>query len=382
MRFLKNKNKGITLVSLVITIIVMLILTGVTINIVIKDGLISKVINAKEETKKAMEKEQVSLAISSALSKGLGKISNIRNTGEKDGDLDKSLDETFGIDGWNISDNLIDGPWTLTINETGRIYIINNTGEIEEVLEGNIFVNNVIENNILVNNIVENNTSENNIIEENTITDEYTALLLHGENLTDSSYNIKTIINNNSVVSNERYKFGESSLYFNGSSSVYMEYGSTGFNDCNFGSNDFTIDFWMNATSFNSGTTIASKWGQKYYYSWIIGCSSGKIDLHYSTDTGNIIKAFSSPTILSTNTWYHIAIVRSNTTIKLYINGQLDTTGTMSGSLANPVKDIRIGRNGDLYNYPGNTFSGYIDEFRISNIARWSNDFTLMNQEY
>ena len=46
---IKNKQKGITLISLVVTIVIILILAGITLNITIgEDGLISK---SKEITK-------------------------------------------------------------------------------------------------------------------------------------------------------------------------------------------------------------------------------------------------------------------------------------------------------------------------------------------
>ena len=54
-----NKENGITLISLVITIIVLLILAGVTVATLIGDnGLIGKSGEAKRETEIAEEKEK------------------------------------------------------------------------------------------------------------------------------------------------------------------------------------------------------------------------------------------------------------------------------------------------------------------------------------
>ena len=58
------KNKGITLIALVITIIVLLILAGVSITAIIgEDGIITKAKIAKEETEKAADKENIELAV-------------------------------------------------------------------------------------------------------------------------------------------------------------------------------------------------------------------------------------------------------------------------------------------------------------------------------
>ena len=51
---MKSNSKGITLIALVITIIVLLILAGITIATLTGDnGIIGKAINAKNETNKA-----------------------------------------------------------------------------------------------------------------------------------------------------------------------------------------------------------------------------------------------------------------------------------------------------------------------------------------
>ena len=54
------KNKGITLIALVITIIVLLILAGVTIATLTGDnGILTKAVTAKENTEKASTKERI-----------------------------------------------------------------------------------------------------------------------------------------------------------------------------------------------------------------------------------------------------------------------------------------------------------------------------------
>ena len=58
----KIKNKGITLVALVVTIIILLILAGISISALTQTGLFGKAKLAKEKYKNAQEKENVTLS--------------------------------------------------------------------------------------------------------------------------------------------------------------------------------------------------------------------------------------------------------------------------------------------------------------------------------
>ena len=64
MEKLKRKKEGITLVALMITIILLLILAGVTISVTIgEDGLFGMAKKAKEETNKQTAKETMDIKI-------------------------------------------------------------------------------------------------------------------------------------------------------------------------------------------------------------------------------------------------------------------------------------------------------------------------------
>ena len=71
----KNRNKGITLIALVITIIVLLILAGVTIATLTGDnGLLTKASNSKEKNEEVKKLELIQLAISAAKIEGEGTL--------------------------------------------------------------------------------------------------------------------------------------------------------------------------------------------------------------------------------------------------------------------------------------------------------------------
>ena len=90
MMYFKNKT-GITLIALVITIVVLLILAGISISTLTGDnGILTKSINAKEKTLDAEDKEKIQIAISEA------QISNNGYQKLTEENLQKEIDEQFG----------------------------------------------------------------------------------------------------------------------------------------------------------------------------------------------------------------------------------------------------------------------------------------------
>ena len=128
MKKINMKEKGITLIALVITIIVLLILAGVTIATLMGDnGILTKATESKNKTEEGEEEEKVKLSVAGALAKD--------NGGEiKEGYLDEELASQFGEKG---TDYKLEGsgPFTVTIIESGRSYIINEDGTIGEAIK-------------------------------------------------------------------------------------------------------------------------------------------------------------------------------------------------------------------------------------------------------
>ena len=77
-------------------------------------------------------------------------------------------------------------------------------------------------------------------------------------------------------------------------------------------------------------------------------------------------------TYLEPGKWYHVAYTydAANTIIKAYINGRLDFSYTIAGAnvLTTTQQTIGSGNNSNMY--------GYLDEFRISNSVRYTDEFT------
>ena len=123
-----KKNNGITLIALVITIIVLLILAGVTIaTLTGENGILTRASQASEQTEIEEEKEAIGLAYTGVLADNNG-------SGVSDSELQNELQKN----GYNatVTDN---GDGTLTVTfESGREYTIDENGNISEPTISNI----------------------------------------------------------------------------------------------------------------------------------------------------------------------------------------------------------------------------------------------------
>ena len=94
----ENKRcKGITLIALVVTIVVLLILAGVSISMLTgNNGIITQAQNAKKETEEAEEKEKIQLAVLDTISK---------NDDLTEENLQKEIDDEFGSGETKVYEN-------------------------------------------------------------------------------------------------------------------------------------------------------------------------------------------------------------------------------------------------------------------------------------
>lgn len=126
----KKTNKGITLIALVITIIVLLILAGVSIAMLTgKNGILIQAEMAKEETIVGEEKEQIALSYNTAKIK---KVSNNKEQELNENDLKSQLVDEDKQDVSIASDNEL---IIVKYNETRNMYSIDKLGNISGPLE-------------------------------------------------------------------------------------------------------------------------------------------------------------------------------------------------------------------------------------------------------
>lgn len=154
------------------------------------------------------------------------------------------------------------------------------------------------------------------------------------------------------------------SASFNGSSQSFLS-PATGTNAAFTQTGDFTVEAWYrptNVTGSHSLFTLGPDPANRYTF-----------QLSGTSVTSNLYGA-GVTTYTSTvpiNTWTHIAVVRSGSTVSVYINGTASaTTDTQAGTIGNGV--LRIGADAT----GGALFAGQISNFRVASSAVYTSNFT------
>ena len=121
-----KRNKGITLIALVVTIIVLLILAGISISMLTgENGILNRASEAKQNTETAQTEELVKISVTDAISQGLGSLT--------DANLKTALNNNIGVGKYEISGDATSG-WTVTVN--GKEFKIDSTGKIGGTTSG------------------------------------------------------------------------------------------------------------------------------------------------------------------------------------------------------------------------------------------------------
>ena len=122
----KLNNRGITLIALVITIIVLLILAGVSIAMLTgENGILTQAQNAKNDTEEAQDKEKINLAVSEA------QIGDNEYQKLDTNNLQEAIDNQFEGRNVIVSGNG-DGTFTVSVLDRLKDYIISGNTVQEE----------------------------------------------------------------------------------------------------------------------------------------------------------------------------------------------------------------------------------------------------------
>jgi len=152
------------------------------------------------------------------------------------------------------------------------------------------------------------------------------------------------------------------SLSFNGSSAHVNYTNSTSY------SNTMTVEAWIKTTANSSYDEIVG-WGNtssSTNHAVEFRVANGKLEFGINTNGWQNV---ASGGYVNTGNWVHVAFVKDASSIKLYINGVQDGSGTIDQSPSVNVMEI----GGFYYQQemkPDYYFSGNIDEVRIWNTAR------------
>lgn len=77
--------------------------------------------------------------------------------------------------------------------------------------------------------------------------------------------------------------------------------------------------------------------------------------------------------------FHHLALVRDSGTLRMFIDGVQEDSEAISGTINDSAADVKIGSYAAFH---GESWTGWIDEFRLSNVARWTANFTPPLYEY
>jgi len=202
------------------------------------------------------------------------------------------------------------------------------------------------------------------------------SLLLHfsGSNgsttFTDNSPSQKTITANGTAqISTAQSKFGGSSAYFDGSGDYLTTTSNSSFA---FGTGDYTIEAWVYPTTIRNGENLIYVTdvteGTSFGFNQtqvFIGARATALDL---TATYTVVA----------NVWTHLTATRQSGTVRIFANGNLISSGSVTRSCPQGPGGI-----GDYPTANGNGVTGYIDEVRVTKgVARYTGSFVTQSAAF
>jgi RHS repeat-associated protein len=133
----------------------------------------------------------------------------------------------------------------------------------------------------------------------------------------------------------------------------------------------FTLQFWIYPTSYTDydrmfSKAFSTKTAPWYDYGVTLDtAASQKLDL--GIDHAGTLQQLTSAGVLPLNQWTYVDGTYDGSNLRIYINGVLDSTQAASGSIDAVSQPTELGYNTV---YTPQSFTGNLDEARISSVAR------------
>lgn len=155
------------------------------------------------------------------------------------------------------------------------------------------------------------------------------------------------------ITSATQFKFGARSLTGGSSNNFGGNYIKCSSAHTAIGTGDFTVEFFFRATSFG---------GDEQNFNWgIMSIRTTSSTPRFRVNGVNVI----SGSALTAAQWYHLAVSRSGTSTRMFVDGtQVGSTYTDTNNYTSTDPQL------------GGFFSGFYDDLRISNNARYTANFT------
>lgn len=188
----------------------------------------------------------------------------------------------------------------------------------------------------------------------------------------------------NAQISTAQSKWSGSSMFFDGSGDrLSLAANSTLFS---FGADDFTIECWFylagNSPLSGANTRTASlcsgfpTTGTITGYNFYIAGSSATTGtaLGFESVQAGANSTLSATVTVTQGAWHHAAVSRRGTVTRVFLDGVCVAAGTLGNQTVSNANPLMVG--GTQYaGYPYD-LNGYIDDFRISKVARYTASFT------
>lgn len=206
-----------------------------------------------------------------------------------------------------------------------------------------------------------------------------TSLLLNATNAGIIDHTAKNTLTTygSAAISSTQSKFGGTSMYFDGSTSVITAPYVSNFHS--FHLSDYTVELWVYPLSYagmsQGASALPTLIGGMLYNNntsdWSFGMNTSGI-LKFTYWNGTATQSVTSSTTVPLNSWSHIAAVKTSSGISLYYNGTLAVGPTaLSGT-----PSIQAGTFLTLGAYYNTYCNAYVDDVRISKYARYTTNFT------
>jgi hypothetical protein len=176
-------------------------------------------------------------------------------------------------------------------------------------------------------------------------------------------------------LSTDEAKFGTSSAYFDGTSRIH----TPRHDDFDFAAGNFTVDFWLMYDDGGVATHRVMGLGGGVEGSLDLRVVGTQMSGYIAYGGVNLSFQWDWVTLLGTGVWTHFALVRVSGVLYGYRNGISGGSGDSGNkNLVQATRGMSAGGNTDDDAF----YTGYMDEFRVSNIARWLIAFTPPTEQY
>jgi hypothetical protein len=163
-------------------------------------------------------------------------------------------------------------------------------------------------------------------------------------------------------------KYGNTSMSFDGTGDGLIVPSSVNFDL----PTNFTIEMWLNLSNVLSDWQAIISRAYAVTGGWRLYKTTSANQLRWYVGSANPVATTGSTMV--NNTWSHIAVVRSGSTVTIYIDGVNRGSGTDATNLSPGNYALEIGRGVVTSEYP---MTGYISDLRITKgLARYTANFT------